>query len=285
MVYPSHNSNGLTYDRNGRLLACEHGGRRLSRMDESGAMRPLVESYNGKSLNSPNDITVHSSGAIFFTDPPYGIDPDPGELGFNGLYRFDLSGEISLLKDDMVRPNGLAFNPDESLLYVADSGTRKVMAFPVNEDLSLGTAQLFADMDVRESGNPDGIKVDSYGHVFVASSTGIWVMESSGRYVGTIEFPELPANLAFGGLGKRVLFATARTGLYRVRVNYPGDYRYLAVRRVPEPLLGGTGTSCKADCLPAGGDATRLGFFTSSPGIALSRIDPNRTECSLATTP
>ena len=192
------------------------------RMDESGAMRPLVESYKGKSLNSPNDITVHSSGAIFFTDPPYGIDPDPGELGFNGLYRFDLSGEISLLKDDMVRPNGLAFNPDESLLYVADSGTRKVMAFPVNEDLSLGTAQLFADMDVRESGNPDGIKVDSYGHVFVASSTGIWVMESSGRYVGTIEFPELPANLAFGGLGKRVLFATARTGLYRVRVNYPG---------------------------------------------------------------
>ena len=222
LVYPSHNSNGLTYDRNGRLLACEHGGRRLSRMDESGAMRPLVESYKGKSLNSPNDITVHSSGAIFFTDPPYGIDPDPGELGFNGLYRFDLSGEISLLKDDMVRPNGLAFNPDESLLYVADSGTRKVMAFPVNEDLSLGTAQLFADMDVRESGNPDGIKVDSYGHVFVASSTGIWVMESSGRYVGTIEFPELPANLAFGGLGKRVLFATARTGLYRVRVNYPG---------------------------------------------------------------
>ena len=157
-IHPSHNSNGLTYDRAGRLLACEHSGRRLSRMDESGTMRPLVETYDGKRLNSPNDITVHSSGSIFFTDPPYGIDPDPGELGFNGIYRLDPSGLISLLNDELVRPNGLAFNPDESLLYVADSRARQVRSFTVNQDLSLGWHSLFVDMDVREPGNPDGMK-------------------------------------------------------------------------------------------------------------------------------
>ena len=221
-IHPSHNSNGLTYDRAGRLLACEHSGRRLSRMDESGTMRPLVETYDGKRLNSPNDITVHSSGSIFFTDPPYGIDPDPGELGFNGIYRLDPSGLISLLNDELVRPNGLAFSLDESLLYVADSRARQVLSFPVNPDLSLGAAQLFADMDVRETGNPDGMKVDTYGNVFVAASTGIWVMEPSGNYLGTIEFPELPANFAFGGLGRRFLYATARTSIYRVRVHIPG---------------------------------------------------------------
>ena len=221
-IHPSHNSNGLTYDRAGRLLACEHSGRRLSRMDESGTMRPLVETYDGKRLNSPNDITVHSSGSIFFTDPPYGIDPDPGELGFNGIYRLDPSGLISLLNDELIRPNGLAFNPDESLLYVADSRARQVRSFTVNQDLSLGWHSLFVDMDVREPGNPDGMKVDTYGNVFVAASTGIWVMESSGNYLGTIEFPELPANFAFGGLGRRFLYATARTSIYRVRVHIPG---------------------------------------------------------------
>ena len=221
-VNPSNNSNGLTYDRAGRLLACEHSGRRLSRMDESGTMRPLVETYDGKRLNSPNDITVHSSGSIFFTDPPYGIDPDPGELGFNGIYRLDPNGLISLVNDELVRPNGLAFNPDESLLYVADSRARQVRSFTVNPDLSLGWHSLFVDMDVREAGNPDGIKVNTYGHVFVAASTGIWVMETTGEYLGTIEFPELPANLAFGGLGRRFLYATARTSIYRVRVHIPG---------------------------------------------------------------
>ena len=149
-----------------RLLACEHSGRRLSRMDESGTMRPLVETYDGKRLNSPNDITVHSSGSIFFTDPPYGIDPDPGELGFNGIYRLDPSGLISLLNDELVRPNGLAFNPDESLLYVADSRARQVRSFTVNQDLSLRLAQLvcrYGRTRAREPGRHE--KVDTYGNV------------------------------------------------------------------------------------------------------------------------
>jgi gluconolactonase len=221
-VSPSRNSNGLTFDRAGRLLACEHGGRQVSRIDDAGEMRPLVESYDGKPFNSPNDVIVHSSGSIFFTDPPYGIDPEPGEQGFNGVYRHDPGGEVTLLLDDLERPNGLAFSPDETILYVADSRSRRVLSFHVNQDLTIGTPQEFANMDVLGPGNPDGIKVDTQGNVYAAAAGGIWVLEPSGNHVGTIEFPELPANLAFGGQRYRTLYVTARTGVYSFHVYVPG---------------------------------------------------------------
>ena len=120
-VAPSRNSNGLTFDRSGHLLACEHGGRQVSRQDDTWRMVPLVQRYNGNPLNSPNNIVVHSGGSIYFTDPPYGIDPDPGQQGFNGVYRHDPDGSITLLRADMERPNGLAFSIDESTLFVDDS--------------------------------------------------------------------------------------------------------------------------------------------------------------------
>lgn len=221
-VSPSRNSNGLTFDRDCRLLACEHGGRQVSRIDDAGDMRPLVESYDGKPLNSPNDIVVHSSGSIFFTDPPYGIDPDPGEQGFNGVYRYDPAGGVTLLRDDLVRPNGLAFSPDETVLYVADSRSRQVLSFRVNRDLSLGTPTEFANMDVPGTGNPDGMKVDTQGNVFVAAAGGIWILEPSGHHVGIVEFPELPANLAFGDQRYRTLYVTARTAVYSIHVHVPG---------------------------------------------------------------
>ena len=221
-ISPSRNSNGLTFDAAGRLLACEHGGRQISRISESNTMVPLVREYNGKPLNSPNDIVVHSSGSIFFTDPPYGIDPDTGEQGFNGVYRVDTNGSIALLRDDMERPNGLAFNNDESVLFVADSWKRHVLAYAVNADLSLGKPSVFADMDVAETGNPDGIKIDIENNMYVAGGGGIWAIDPSGKHLGTVEFPELPANLAFGGARNMTLFVTARTGIYSIRVNVPG---------------------------------------------------------------
>jgi gluconolactonase len=221
-VNPSRNSNGLTFDQSGTLLACEHSGRQVSRMDSAGRMAPLIRSFNGKPLNSPNDIVIHSSGSIYFTDPPYGIDPDPGQQGFNGVYRYDPDGSITLLRADMDRPNGLAFSIDESTLFVDDTRRRHVLAFPVNADKSLGVPHVLIDMSVPESGNPDGMKVDSEGNLYVTGGGGLWVLDPSGRHLGTVVFPQLPANLAFGGPDYRTIYVTARTGLYSIRVSVPG---------------------------------------------------------------
>ena len=221
-ITPSRNANGLTFDRQGRLLACEHGGRQVSRMDDAGAMRGLVSHYDGKQLNSPNDLVVHSGGSIFFTDPPYGIDPEPGELGFNGVYRLDPDCGIALLNRTMERPNGLALSLDESILYVDDSRNRNVLAFPVNADLSLGEPAVLVDMDTQERGGPDGMKLDSQGNLYVTGPGGLWVVTPAGEHLGTIEFPQLPANLCFGGPDYRTLYVTARTGLYSIAVNVAG---------------------------------------------------------------
>ncbi len=220
---PSGNSNGLTFDREGRLLACEHGVRRVSRMAESGSMETMVGRYEGKSLNSPNDIVVHSSGAIFFTDPPYGIDPDPGEHGFNGVYRLDPDGNLTLLNREMDRPNGLAFSVDESVLYVDDSRNRHVLAFPLDKGLGVGEPTVLVDMDVKARGGPDGMKLDSEGNLYVTGPGGLWVVTPEGNHLGTIGFPQLPANLCFGGSDYRTIFVTARTGLYSIQVNVPGS--------------------------------------------------------------
>ena len=220
---PSGNTNGLTFDRSGRLVGCEHGGRRVSRMASDGSMETLVDSYDGKRLNSPNDIAIHSGGAIFFTDPPYGIDPDPGEQGFNGVYRLDPDGGITLLSRDMNRPNGLALSLDESILYVDDSRNRHVLAFPLNADLGVGEPKVLVDMNQGNQGVPDGMKMDSAGNLYVTGPGGLWVVTPDGEHLGTVEFPQWPANLCFGGPDYKTIFVTARTGLYSIRVNVAGN--------------------------------------------------------------
>ncbi len=219
---PSRNSNGLTYDRQGNLIACEHSGRRVSRQAPDGRMGPVASHWNGKRFNSPNDVVVHSSNCIFFTDPPYGITPDQAELGFNGLYRIDTDGNVHLLCSDFGRPNGLAFSPDESVLYVDDTERRNVRAFDAKADLTVTNDRLFIDMDVPEEGSPDGMKVDIEGNLYVTGGGGVWVVTPEAEHLGTLVFPEQPANLAFGGPDYRTLFATARTGLYSLRVHVPG---------------------------------------------------------------
>ena len=221
-IAPSRNSNGLTFDRQGRLLAGEHGGRQVSRQGDGGTMEPLAGHYDGKRLNSPNDIVVHSGGAIFFTDPPYGIDPEPGEQGFNGVYRLDPDGAVTLLNREMNRPNGLAFSLDESILYVDDSRNRHVLAFPVNADLTLGAPAVLVDLDTADQGGPDGMKVDSQGNLYVTGPGGLWLITPEGEHLGTIPFPQLPANLCFGGADYQTIYVTARTGLYSIRTNIPG---------------------------------------------------------------
>ena len=191
-----------------------------------GSMETVADSWDGKRLNSPNDVVVHSSGRIFFTDPPYGISPEESEIGFNGVYRIDSDGSVTLLESDFGRPNGLAFSADESVLYIDDTERRNVLAFDLGSDFGLTNDRVFVNMDVEESGSPDGMKVDTQGNLYITGAGGVWVVTQSAERLGTIAFPEHPANLAFGGDDYKTLFVTARTGLYSVQVNIAGIKPY-----------------------------------------------------------
>jgi len=221
-------SNGLTLDHQRRVIACEHGGRRVSRVAADGTVVTLADSYGGKRLNSPNDVVVKSDGTIYFTDPPYGLAPPYGpsvqeqEQPCNGLYRILPDGVIELLIDDFDRPNGLAFSADESLLYVDDSPRRHVRVFDVRPDGRLSNSRVLADMDHPQPGSPDGMKIDAEGHLYVTGATGVWVFEPDGTCLGVFVTPERPANCAWGDPDRQTLYITAQTSLYRVRTIVPG---------------------------------------------------------------
>ncbi|HWB99206.1 MAG TPA: SMP-30/gluconolactonase/LRE family protein [Bryobacteraceae bacterium] len=222
-------SNGLTLDKQGRLILCEHGNRRVELLDmKTGKVTVLADRYQGKRLNSPNDAVVKSDGSIYFTDPPYGLakeDADPQkELKFNGVYRLS-QGKLQLLYQDLSRPNGIAFSPDEKYLYVGNSDAAKKMwtRFEVQADGTIANGKLFFDV-TRETadGLPDGLKVDSKGNVYCSGPGGVWIFSPAGKHLGTIQPPEVPANVAFGDADGKTLYMTARTGLYRVRLNVAG---------------------------------------------------------------
>lgn len=219
----SGNSNGLTFDKERRLIACEHGNRRVTREEKDGKVTVLAGHYEGKRLNSPNDVVVKSDGSIYFTDPPYGCKSDERELTFQGVFRLSPDGKLTLLVDDFDRPNGLAFSPDEKVLYIADSSARMhIRAFDVKPDGTLANGRIFADMKTGEPGAPDGMKVDSKGNVWATGPGGVWVFDKTGKHLGTIKPPEVPANCAWGDKDGKTLYMTARTGLYRIRTNAQG---------------------------------------------------------------
>lgn len=217
-------SNGLALDRQGRLLICQHGNRRVVRVENDGKITVLADKYEGKRLNSPNDVTVRKDGAIYFTDPPYGLpgqDQSPQkELAFNGVFLLK-DGKLSVQYKELSRPNGIALSPDEKKLYVANSdGQRKIwMQFDVAGDGSLRDGKVFADLTAnKEPGGPDGMKVDRKGNLFVTGPGGIWIFSPDGKALGRIKPAEVPANCGFGGKDGKTLFMTARTGLYSVKV-------------------------------------------------------------------
>lgn len=221
---PSGNSNGLTLDRSGRLIVCEHSTRRVTRTEVDGSVSVLAERYEGRRLNSPNDVVVRSDGSIYFTDPPYGLENLNAwkELSFNGVYRFAPDGKLVLLVDDFDRPNGLAFSPDESVLYIDDTSRSHIRAFDVNPDGNLGNGQVLIDMQSSETGAPDGMKVDEKGNIYCTGPGGLWVIDSNGQCLGRIMLPALPANLAWGDMDRRTLYITARSSIYRLRLAVPG---------------------------------------------------------------
>ncbi|WP_365973017.1 SMP-30/gluconolactonase/LRE family protein [Moorena sp. SIO4G3] len=220
---PSGNANGNTLDRSGRLVTAEHSNRRLSLTQKDGNIVTLASHYQGKRLNSPNDLAVKSDGSIYFTDPPYGIKSEQEELGFYGVYRLAPDGTLTLLVDDFVRPNGIVFSPDETKLYVNDSQRGHIRVFDVKPDGMLENGKLFAELKPpSKEGAADGMKVDIQGNVYSTGPGGVWIFDPSGNLLGIIEVPEAPANLAWGDSDYQTLYITARNSLYRIRLKIKG---------------------------------------------------------------
>ena len=220
---PSGNANGNTLDRSGRLVTAEHGNRRLSLTQKDGQIVTLASHYQGKRLNSPNDLVVKSDGSIYFTDPPYGIKSAQAELGFSGVYRLAADGTLTLLADSFVRPNGIALSPDETKLYVNDSQQGHIRVFELKPDGMLEQGRLFAELKPpSQEGAADGMKIDLQGHVYSTGPGGVWIFSPYGELLGIIATPEAPANLAWGDSDYQTLYITARTSLYRIRLQIPG---------------------------------------------------------------
>lgn len=219
---PSNNSNGLTRDKQGRLIVCEHCTRRVTRTEKDGSITILADNFQGKKLNSPNDIIVKSDGTIYFTDPPFGIKLEQQEQPCQGVYCISPDGNLTLVADDFERPNGLAFSPDETQLYLDDSSGHHLRVFDVQRDGKLLNSRIFYDMKTNKSGCPDGLKIDIQGNIYCTGGGGIWVFDPSGNHLGTIVTPETPANCNWGDEDWQTLYITAQTSIYKIRVNIPG---------------------------------------------------------------
>lgn len=209
---PSGKSNGLTLDREGRLVACEHWNRRVTRTENDGSIRVLADNYQGMKFNSPNDAVVRRDGTVFFTDPQYGLEGRDAELPYAGVYAVAPDGAVKLLARDFDKPNGIALSPDEKTLYVADTEAGHIRAFEIAPDDGLLKGRVLCEIP-----GPDGMCVDARGRLWCTGVGGVHVFEPDGTPIGVIQFPQEPANCTFGGEDGKTLFVTARTGVYRVR--------------------------------------------------------------------
>lgn len=226
--YHQPGSNGLTFDREGRLTICEHGNRRVTRLEKRGNLTVMADRYEGKRLNSPNDLVYRSDGSLYFTDPPFGLprvfDDPRKELPFSGVFLVK-GGTVTLVSKDLSGPNGLAFSPDEKYLYVGNWETSKkiVMRYPVRPDGSLERGEVFFDMTAAPGEDAiDGMKVDRAGNLYITGPGGVWILSAQGKHLGTLRGPEQPHNLAWGDDDGKTLYMTALTSIYRMRLKVEG---------------------------------------------------------------
>jgi sugar lactone lactonase YvrE len=214
----SGQANGNTLDPADRLVTCEHENRRVSHTEDNGTIVPLATHYEGKRLNSPNDVVCRSDGSVYFSDPPYGVKTEDRELDFQGVFRVSPDGIIvTLLAQDFEKPNGLAFSPHEKLLYIADTEVGHIRVFDVNSEGTIANSRVFCEVE-----RPDGFRVDLEGNLYISAMKSVEIFDPTGKKIGEITLAERPANLAFGDADRRTLYICARTGLYRTRVNLPG---------------------------------------------------------------
>jgi len=235
-AYFQPGSNGLTLDAEGRLTIAEHGNRRVTRLERTGALTVLADRFEGKRLNSPNDLVYRSDGALYFTDPPFGLpkvyDDPMKELATSGVFLLK-DGVLRRVADELKGPNGIAFSPDERFLYVSNWDERRkvILRYAVAADGSLADPVTFCDMTTAPGEEAlDGLKVDERGNVYASGPGGVWILSPEGRHLGTLVVEQLPANFAWGDADGRTLYMTARTGLYRVRLSVPGIRPPLAPR-------------------------------------------------------
>jgi gluconolactonase len=230
---PSNKANGSTYDAQGRLVSCEHGTSRVVREEQDGKLTVLASHWKFRELNSPNDIVIKSDGAIYFSDPTFGrIREDVGilrplTLDFRGVYRVAPDGaDMKLLIDDFEQPNGLCFSLDEKRLFINDTPRKHIRVFDVQPDGAIANGHVFGETTGDAPGAPDGMKIDSKGHVYCTGPGGIHVFDHGGRCLGVILTPERPTNLAWGDDDLRTLYMTAQTSIYRARLKTPGRLTY-----------------------------------------------------------
>jgi gluconolactonase len=223
---PAGYTNGHTVDRQGRLVSCEHGTRRVTRTEHDGSISVLADRYDGRRLNSPNDVVERADGSIWFTDPSYGIDSDyeghkaASEIGACHVYRVvPDTGEVGIVADDFLRPNGLAFSLDERQLYIVDTRNKHIRRFDVTEEATLSGGQVFATCD---AGTFDGIRLDDAGRIWAAAHDGVHCFDPDGTLIGKLHLPEIVSNLTFGGPKRNDLFITASSSLYALRLNVTG---------------------------------------------------------------
>jgi len=218
---PSFNSNGLAYDLQGRLLLTQTGARRVARMERSGAQTALATLYNGKKLNSPNDLAVKFDGAIFFTDPPFNIPKgEKQELSFSGIYRISPAGILQLLDSTLALPNGICFSPDESKLYVNDSQARIIYIWDVRNDTLIVSKRVFATIEPK--GYADGMKIDRNGNLFCTGPTGVWIFAPTGILLETIKVPGSTTNCNWGDADRKTLYVTSGQAVYKLRTKTGG---------------------------------------------------------------
>jgi len=239
---PEPGSNGMTLDRDGRVTVAGHARRnvwRLESLDPKGTITVLADSYQGKKLSSPNDLVYRFDGSLYFTDPPYGLptqsDNDPlKEVPVNGVYRIPNARQqkpgappdrdkLQLIIKDLPRPNGIAFSPDEKVLYVADTAKKSWMSYPVNADGSVGAGKVLLDCSADKTpGSPDGIRVDKKGNIYGAGPGGVWIISPEGKHLATIKVSEVVGNVAWGDADGKTLYITASTSIYRIKLSVAG---------------------------------------------------------------